>query len=378
MGCANCSAKDILNKSNIITDFSGDACGKLNSYDWMAGLPQSPEDTLLVEVQFKNTRKDFFTNKHKVQIKRGDYVSVSAASGHDIGKVTLTGKMAVLQYNRKRAKASPDRIIYRKSTPVDIERWHKSRMRERPVMIRARQLADKLNLEMKISDVEFQADGSKATFYYLADKRVDFRELIKLYAREFNIRIEMRQIGVRQEAAMVGGIGSCGNELCCSSWRTNLNSVSANAARIQELPHNIQKLTGQCGKLKCCLMYELDHYIEAQNDFPDLLLELETENGMAFPKKRDVIKKVVWYGMSAHDHSKLIPIALKRVKEIIQLNKKGIKVKALNDSDNKANVGLAAVNNEVEDFEQLDYKSYENDFEILNRTKKKRLGNKKF
>ena len=203
MGCSNCPAKEILNNSNT-TNINDESCGKLDSYDWMAGLPESPEDLLLVEVQFKNTRKEFFTNKSKIQLKRGDYVAVSATSGHDVGKVSLTGKMAVLQYNRKRPKGSPERVIYRRATTADIEKWNKSKLREKPVMIKARQLAQKLALDMKISDVEFQADGSKATFYYLAEQRVDFRELIKVYAREFSIRVEMRQIGARQEAAMVG------------------------------------------------------------------------------------------------------------------------------------------------------------------------------
>lgn len=357
MSCANCSAKEILNKANITTEFNAEPCGKLDSYDWLSDLPVTVNESAIVEVRFKNTRKEFYQNKHKLPLKRGDYVAVAAAQGHDVGQVTLTGKMALLQLNRKNPKAGPDKIIYRKATPADIENWNKAKLREKPVMIKARQWVEKLKLEMKISDVEFQADGSKATFYYIADNRVDFRELIKHYAKDFSIKVEMRQIGARQEAAMVGGIGSCGKELCCSSWRSNLDSVSANAAKIQNLPHNVQKLTGQCGKLKCCLMYELDSYMDAQKDFPDILLELETDQGIAYPKKKEVLKQVVWYSMSEHDNTKLVPLTLDKVKEIIMLNKKGIKVPALAEP-----VEIA----------EPEFKTFENDLSVLNRVKKKK------
>lgn len=364
MSCFGCQAKEVLKKSNIITETDVISCGKLDSHDWLNNIPTN-DDAFIVEVRFKNTRKEFFLNKHKLHIKRGDYVAVSSAQGHDVGQIALAGKMAVMQLKKKNPKSSPENIVYRKASDADIEKLYKSRLREKPVMIKARQLVDKLKLGMKISDVEFQADGNKATFYYIADERVDFRELIKLYAREFGIRIEMKQIGARQEAAMVGGIGSCGKELCCSSWRTNLNSISANAARIQELPHNIQKLTGQCGKLKCCLMYEMDSYMEAQSDFPDILLELETENGIAYPKKREVLKRVVWYGMSKNDNSKLVPVTLERIKEIMMLNKKGINVPSLNEGA-------------VEKVADTDYKSFENDFSILENTKPQKKRRKPF
>ncbi|PKP08279.1 MAG: hypothetical protein CVU09_16455 [Bacteroidetes bacterium HGW-Bacteroidetes-4] len=362
MSCVNCSAKEILNKINPGADLGSDACGKLDSHDWLNHLPVNVNTEAIVEVRFKNTRKEFFINKFKLALKRGDYVAVSASQGHDVGQVTLTGKMALLQLNRKNPKAGPDKTIYRKATPADIENWNKAKLREKPVMIKARQLVDKLGLAMKISDVEFQADGTKATFYYIADGRVDFRELIKIYAKAFSVKVEMRQIGARQEAAMVGGIGSCGKELCCSSWRSNLDSVSANAAKIQDLPHNVQKLTGQCGKLKCCLMYELDMYMEAQKDFPDILLELETEQGIAYPKKKELLKKVVWYGMSATDNSKLVPLSLQRVKDIIMLNKKGIKVPSLVDQKPEA---------------EPEYVTFQNDLSLLDRQKKKKPRNKK-
>lgn len=358
MSCNNCQAKQIIHKSNHINTDDGLSCGKLQSYDWLNELPSS-ERSLITEVRFKNTRKEFFINKHELPIKRGDYVAISAKQGHDVGQVTLTGKMAELQLRKKNPQSKSDNIIFRKATFADIEKLNSARLREKPVMIKARKFVEELGLNMKISDVEFQGDGTKATFYYIADGRVDFRELIKVYAKEFAVRIEMRQIGARQEAAMVGGIGSCGKELCCSSWRTNLDSVLSNAAKIQELPHNIQKLTGQCGKLKCCLMYEMDTYLEAQNDFPEVLFELELEEGIAYPKKRDVLKRTVWYSMSKTDNSKLIPLHLDRIKEIMMLNKKGKKP-------------VSMVKSEVSETKTVDFQTFENDLSILDRNKKKK------
>jgi cell fate regulator YaaT (PSP1 superfamily) len=322
MSCSSCPAKGL---SNNISDSEEISCGKLNTYDWLKNIPDSSDQTDIVEIRFKNTHKDFFLNNKNLTLKSGEYVAVEAERGHDIGQVGLTGRLALMQLKRKNVKEQPQRLIYRKANAIDLEKWQLSRLKEKSVMIRARQIAAGDKLNMKISDVEFQGDGSKAIFYYIADERVDFRELIKKYAAEFQIRIEMRQIGARQEAGMVGGIGSCGKELCCSSWRNNLESVLTTAARIQELPANAQKLTGQCGKLKCCLMYELDTYLEAQNDFPDVLLELETDKGIAYPKKKDLLRKIVFYGYSPDDNSNYFPVSLERVKEIIQLNKKGIK-----------------------------------------------------
>lgn len=322
MGCSTCPARGLQNKSQDTTENS---CGKLQTYDWLKDIPDTSGETDIVEIRFKNTRKEFFINQNKLSIKPGDYVAVEAERGHDIGQVGLTGRLALMQFKRKSQHPRPSQTIYRRANSTDLEKWQAARQKEKSVMIRARQLATSLKLEMKISDVEFQGDGSKATFYYIAEGRVDFRELIKLYAAEFSIRIEMRQIGARQEAAMVGGIGSCGNELCCSSWRSNLESVLTSAAKIQELPPATQKLTGQCGKLKCCLMYELDNYLEAQSDFPDVLLELETEKGIAYPKKKDILKKLVYYGYSKDETNNLIPVTVERLKEIIMLNKKGVK-----------------------------------------------------
>jgi len=323
MSCTNCPSKGF---SDIDTpELIHNVYRKISPNDWLTEFPDSQPTSKLVEISFKNNRKEIYLNQKEINLKRGEYVTVQCENGHGVGIVTLTGKLAELQYNRKESTQLPEKIIYRHANRMDIEKLTKARLREKPIMIRARHLANSLNLVMKISDVEFQGDGSKATFYYIADERVDFRELIKLFAQEFQVRIEMRQIGARQESALLGGIGTCGRELCCSSWRTKFDTVSTNAARVQELPPNAQKLTGQCGKLKCCLMYELDQYIEAHTDFPDVLLELETEQGIAIPQKKDLLKKIIFYSIESDVNSELIPIPLEKVKEIIQLNKKGIK-----------------------------------------------------
>ncbi|MDF1550615.1 MAG: regulatory iron-sulfur-containing complex subunit RicT [Bacteroidales bacterium] len=331
MSCTNCPSKgfsDITTTELIESEYS-----KQSPYDWLKDIPVSANESLLVEISFKNNRKDFYINQNEINIKRGDYVAVQCDHGHGVGMVTLTGKMAELQLKRKENMQKPEKIIYRMASKFDIEKLTKARFREKPVMVKARQLAQSLELEMKISDVEFQGDGSKATFYYIADGRIDYRELIKLYAQEFSVRIEMKQIGARQESALIGGMGSCGRELCCSSWRNSFDSVSTQAARVQELPHNAQKLTGQCGKLKCCLMYELDQYIEAHSDFPDILLELETNKGIAYPRKKELLKKIIWYSYSSATSTDLIPVPLERAKEIIQLNKKGIKPQLLDEQE---------------------------------------------
>ncbi len=361
MSCSTCPAKDIINTNTQTYDSS---CGKLNTYDWMKDIPDVENDPGYIEVRFKNTHKDFYINKNKILLKPGDYVAVESDRGHDIGQVTLSGKLAVMQLKRKKLREAPGKVVYRRANKNDLEKWQISRLKEKPTMLKARKIVTELNLDMKISDVEYQGDGTKAIFYYIADGRVDFRELIKKYAKEFSIRVEMKQIGARQEAAMVGGIGSCGKELCCSSWRTNLSTVLTNAARIQELPHNAQKLTGQCGKLKCCLMYELDHYLEAQNEFPDMLLELETQKGVAYPKKKDVLNKIIYYSYSEQDASKAVPVALDRVKEIINLNKRDIKPEGLEEIESTVNKNLGFV-------------SAQSDPDILNKKEKKKNHNKK-
>ena len=335
MSCKNCPSKGYSDINT--TELIDNEYGKPIPYDWLKSLPESDEKSDLVEVSFKNNRKEIYINKNQINIKRGDYVAVQCENGHDVGIVALTGKMVELQMKRKELQSVPFKNIYRHASKTDIEKLIKARLREKPVMIKARQLASSLGLEMKISDVEFQGDGNRATFYYIADGRVDFRELIKLYATEFAVKIEMKQIGARQESALIGGFGSCGRELCCSSWRNKLDTVSTQAARVQELPQNAEKLTGQCGKLKCCLMYELDQYIEAHKDFPDILLELETEKGIAYPQKKDLLNKIIWYSLGK-DTSEHIPVALERVKEIIQMNKKGIKAAYLNEKEKQEHV----------------------------------------
>lgn len=343
MSCSSCPSKALLNTSSVSTNTRTD----IDSYDWLSDLPGDDNGSNIIEVRFKNTHKEFYINDKALSIKRGDYIAVSADKGHDIGQVSLTGTIALLQLKRKNPKKTPDKVVYRKATKADLEKWQKARLNEKPTLIKSRQIAENLGLEMKISDVEYQGDGTKATFYYIASGRVDFRELIKHYASEFRIKIEMRQIGVRQEAGMVGGIGSCGKELCCSTWRTNLSSVYTNAAKIQELPHNVQKLTGQCGKLKCCLMYELDVYLEADEEFPDILLELETEKGIAYPKKRDLLKRIVYYSIEENKNSQFIEVPLDRVKEIIQLNKKGIKPERLIDSPEEKELNFISAQSDL-------------------------------
>lgn len=333
MGCGNCFFNKLQEESrNSVDTAELEKCSKLSTTDWLKDYSYPNHDELdLFEVRFKNTRKDFFTNPYKLKLKIGDVVIVDANQGYDTGIISLTGILAKKQYQRKVLNAGNQELknITRKATYIDIDKWKKARKREFPVMIRARQIAGSINLNMKIGDVEFQGDGNKAIFYYIAEERVDFRELIKLYAKEFYIKIEMRQIGARQEAAKIGGIASCGRELCCSTWRTDFTSITAAYARIQELPVNAQKLAGQCGKLKCCLTYELESYLDAREDFPKELIELETDKGIIFPVKIDVLKKTVWYSENQNLLSKTIPLHVERIKEIINLNKRGIKVKDL-------------------------------------------------
>lgn len=299
--------------------------GKLDAHNWLDDLPDTSDEFKTVEVQFKNTRKTFYENTEGFRLKRGDIVVVEASPGHDVGKVTLVGKLAQMQYERKQKVPSRFELrkIYRLAKEGDIDRWQSAKDKEYLALIKSRQIAKELNLAMKISDVEYQGDERKAIFYYIADGRVDFRELIKRYAKAFRIRVEMKQIGARQEAGMIGGIGSCGRELCCSSWRTDFSSVSSDAARIQDLPPNAQKLAGQCGKLKCCLMFELDHYMEAREDFPRQLLELDLEKGRAIPVKTEVMKKVIWYTYLDNPTTPAFPLSVDQVKKIINLNKRG-------------------------------------------------------
>lgn len=295
-------------------------------YDWLSDLPDTTDKSDIVEVKFKSTRKEYYKNVENLPLKRGDHVVVATSPGHDVGEVTLTGYLAEKQF-KLRIK-NPSRynlnVVYRKASDADIQKLNEARSREKITMIRARQAATELGLDMKIGDVEFRGDNKKAIFYYLAEGRVDFRELIKIYAREFRIKVEMKQIGARQEAGLIGGIGSCGRELCCSSWRTDFSSISSDAALKQGLSPSAQKMAGACGKLKCCLLYELDAYIEAGNEFPRELLDLELASGLAKPFKTDYLKKEIWYGLEG-SMGTTFNLSLKQVRDIIQKNKRGIK-----------------------------------------------------
>lgn len=312
------------------------SCGKqdkqLNTYDWLADIPGNTEENDLVEVQFKNTRKGYFRNSNKIPLEKGDIVAVEANPGHDIGVVTLTGRLVPLQMRKVNIRSEADiKRIYRKAKPVDMEKYNEAKEREHATMIRARRIAADLRLNMKIGDVEYQGDGNKAIFYYIADERVDFRQLIKVLADAFHVRIEMKQIGARQEAGRIGGIGPCGRELCCATWMTSFVSVSTGAARFQDISLNPQKLAGQCAKLKCCLNYEVDCYVEAQKRLPSKEVELETKDGVFYFFKADILNNRITYSTDKEIPANLVTISGRRAFEIIGLNKRGIKPDSLSE-----------------------------------------------
>ncbi len=336
MACNSCSTgKDGQPKGCKNNGTCGtDSCNKLTVFDWLSNmsLPSGEKPYNWVEVRFKNGRKHYYHNTENLTLSIGDVVATQAQSGHDIGMVTLTGELVRVQMKRKNISDEGDDIlkIYRKASQKDIDIWSKARDREEPMKVKARQFAIDLRLQMKISDIEFQGDASKATFYYTAEERVDFRELIKVFAREFRTRIEMKQVGFRQEAARLGGIGSCGRELCCSTWLTDFRSVSTSAARYQQLSLNPQKLAGQCGKLKCCLNYELDTYLDALKDFPKTDIKLKTAKGIAVCQKTDIFKGHLWYayeGEWANWHK----ITTTQANEIIEANKNNDKIESLEE-----------------------------------------------
>ncbi|WP_339652864.1 regulatory iron-sulfur-containing complex subunit RicT [uncultured Maribacter sp.] len=334
MGCSSCSTgKDGQPKGCKNNGTCGtDGCNKLTVFDWLSNmsLPNGERPFDFVEVRFKNSRKEFFQNTENLSLSIGDIVATQAVSGHDIGMVTLTGELVRVQMKRKKeAINAPDSAkVYRKASQKDIDIWQKCRDREEEIKKRAREIAIILKLQMKISDVEFQGDGSKATFYYTADERVDFRQLIKDMAKAFGIRIEMRQIGYRQEAQRLGGIGSCGRELCCSTWLTDFRSVNTSAARYQQLSLNPQKLAGQCGKLKCCLNYELDVYLDALKDFPAQDTKLFTDKGLAFCQKTDIFKEMLWFSYKDNPGNWHV-LSKDQVNDILNKNKKKEKVASL-------------------------------------------------
>lgn len=324
-------------------------CFKLESYDWLEEVSDINSFEDAIEVRFKNTRKGYFLNNNGLRLKKGDVVAVEATPGHDIGVVNLTGqlvrqKMLVDGINYK---AQELKRVYRKAKPVDIDKWNTAISLEHKTMIRSRKISAELGLDMKIGDVEYQGDKTKAIFYYIADDRVDFRQLIKVLAEEFKVRIEMRQIGARQEAGRIGGIGSCGRELCCASFITNFVSVTTNAARFQEVSLNPQKLAGQCGKLKCCLNYELDSYLDAQEDFPNRAIQLKTKGGTASHQKTDVFKRLMWYLYEEGEKKSLTCMTVDTVKEIITLNKKGEFPETLKGVEESAMAGMIEYQNSV-------------------------------
>lgn len=309
------------------------SCNKLNVFNDLRNYPATGNTPDIVEVRFKNTRKAFYKNINKLNLTEGDMVAVEASPGHDIGTVSLTGELVREQMRRKGVPYDGKlRIIYRKVKPADIEKWENATDREDEVMLKARKITKDLKLKMKIGDVEFQGDGTKAIFYYIADNRVDFRELIRILADEFKIRVEMRQIGARQEAGRIGGIGSCGRELCCASWMSDFVSVTTDTAREQQLSMNPQKLAGQCGKLKCCLNYEKQSYQEALGLFPDKS-NLETESGTAYFMKIDVFKQLIWYSFKKDAPENVTAISIDRAFDIIEMNKRGKKPETLKSSE---------------------------------------------
>ncbi|WP_185857099.1 PSP1 domain-containing protein [Blattabacterium cuenoti] len=321
----NKSCYDCLNKcakkENI---FQKKRCYKLNTLDWLSNI-QSPFEYQkydIVEIQFKNDRKEFFLNQEKIFLNQGDIVTVEPKSGigYDIGIVHLTGELVNLQIRNQTINSNTFKKIYRKSTYKEINIWKSFKRKEFTILLKAKEIVKDLNLSMKISDVEYQGDGEKAIFYYTAENRIDFRKLIKEFAFHFHTRIEMRQIGYRQEAAKIGGIGSCGRELCCSTWLKNFKSVTTNSARYQQLSINIQKLTGQCSKLKCCLNYELDAYLDAIKDFPDFNSKIYTEKGIAQSMKIDVFKQEMWFSYIKNPNT-WFRIKVKKIKEILEKNK---------------------------------------------------------
>lgn len=307
---------------------------KLNTYDWLADIPGNAEEQDMVEVQFKNTRKGYYKNSNKLKLEKGDIVAVEASPGHDIGTVTLTGRLVLLQMRKANLKPDAEiKRVYRKVKPVDMEKYEEAKAKEHATMIRSRQIAASLGLQMKIGDVEYQGDGNKAIFYYIADERVDFRQLIKVLAEVFRVRIEMKQIGARQEAGRIGGIGPCGRELCCATWMTNFISVSTSAARFQDISLNPQKLAGQCAKLKCCLNYEVDAYVECQKRLPSKEITLETLDNVYYYFKADILKGTITYSTDKSFLANEVTITSRRAFEIINMNKRGEKPEKLQGND---------------------------------------------
>jgi cell fate regulator YaaT (PSP1 superfamily) len=351
MACGSCGTGEDSKprgcKSNGSCTSGG--CEKLSVFDWLSNmtLPGNETPFNIYEVRFKNGRKHFFKNTEKLSISMGDVVAVEGSPGHDIGVVSLGGELVKVQMKKRKVSIDSEEIkkIYRKASQRDIEIWEKARNRELETQKRGREILGRLGLKMKLSDVEFQGDGNKATFYYTAEARVDFRQLIKDLAGAFSIRVEMKQVGARQEAARLGGVGSCGRELCCSTWLTDFRKVTTSAARYQQLSLNPLKLAGQCGKLKCCLNFELDSYLDALNDFPKQEKILKTESGDAEFVKMDIFKKLLWYTYK-ENRSKWYKLSLEQVQEIIDLNNK-----------NEVSIPLEDYESDIEEVVTVDFEN---------------------
>lgn len=335
--------------------------GKLHVYDWLEDLPEPPNASDLVEVQFKNTRKAYYRNTAGLALKKGDLVAVESSPGHDIGEVTLQGRLVYLQMykNRINPETYEFKRVYRVARATDIEKWEEAKGLEQSTMLESRQIAERLNLNMKIGDVEYQGDRTKAIFYYIADERVDFRELIKVLADRFKVRIEMKQIGARQEAGRIGGIGPCGRELCCASWMTSFVSVTTHSARIQDISLNPLKLAGQCGKLKCCLNYELDVYLDAIQDFPPTEKPLDTDEGLFYFLKYDIFKKIMYYSSKKDAPVNMVALDIERVAEIQKMNEEGHRPDKIGGKETAAmseDVGYSGVV-ELDDLTRFDDKN---------------------
>lgn len=327
--CGNCSGDICVKGCSRHAD-------KLNTYDWLADLPDNAAACDVVEVQFKSPRKGYFLNVNKLPLEKGDVVAVEASPGHDIGTVTMTGRLVPLQVKKANLKPGTElKKIYRKARQTDIDKWNEAKRREHETMIESRQIALHLGLQMKIGDVEYQGDGNKAIFYYIADERVDFRQLIKVLADRFRVRIEMKQIGARQEAGRIGGIGPCGRELCCATWMTNFSSVSTAAARFQDISLNPQKLAGQCAKLKCCMNYEVDQYMESLKKLPSREITLHTQDEEYFFFKADILAHMVTYSTDKKMLVNEKTISARRAFEVIQMNRNGQKPASLNEEEHK-------------------------------------------
>jgi cell fate regulator YaaT (PSP1 superfamily) len=338
-------------------------------FDWLSDMDVSATNRFnTVEVRFKGGRKEFYRNLNGLDLYSGDAVIVEVQNGHHLGFVSMQGDLVRLQMRKKGVQESDDmKVIYRLASPKDKDKYEQSKAREMPTLFRTRQIIGELKLDMKLSDVEYQADNTKATFYYSADERVDFRELIKLLAAEFKIRVEMKQISLRQEAGRLGGLGSCGRELCCSTWLTDFKSVSTGAARYQNLSLNPTKLSGQCGRLKCCLNYELETYMESLKDIPSVDGPLFTQKGPAYLQKTDIFKRILWFGY--HDETSWHPVSVERVNEIISLNKKGHKPASLEINEMEVALAPAPLNS---DLAQLDKKFTKQDKAKKFKKKKKK------